>query len=51
MAPPDQLPVERAVVAARTSMSEAAFAAVWAEGRLMSLEQSVAYALNEAGHP
>jgi tetratricopeptide (TPR) repeat protein len=33
---------------ARTSLGEDAFAAAWAEGRAMTLEQAVAYALDEA---
>ena len=38
--------VERIVVEARRSVDEAAWAAAWAEGRAMTLEQAVAYALD-----
>jgi tetratricopeptide (TPR) repeat protein len=38
---------ERTVAEGRAALGEAAFAAVWAEGRAMSLEQAVAYALGE----
>ena len=45
-------PVERrtfepAVAAARASLGEEAFAAAWVEGRAMSLEQAIAYALEK----
>jgi hypothetical protein len=36
---------ERAVHGAREALGEAAFAAAWAEGRAMSLNQAIAYAL------
>jgi class 3 adenylate cyclase/tetratricopeptide (TPR) repeat protein len=36
---------ERTVAAARAALSEAAFAAAWAEGAAMSLDETVAYAL------
>jgi non-specific serine/threonine protein kinase len=38
---------ERAVVEGRARLSEAAFAAAWAEGRGMSLEDAIAFALDE----
>ena len=36
---------DRMVAAARVGLGEAAFAAVWAEGRAMTLEQAIVYAL------
>ena len=39
---------ERTVAEGRAALGEAAFAAAWAEGRAMSLEQAVAYALSDA---
>jgi hypothetical protein len=36
---------ERTVAAARAALSEAAFAAAWAEGAAMMLDEAVAYAL------
>jgi hypothetical protein len=33
--------------AARERLGDAAFAAAWAEGRAMTLEQAIAYALGE----
>jgi predicted ATPase/Tfp pilus assembly protein PilF len=39
---------ERLVAAARAQLDEAAFAAAWAEGRMMGLGQAIADALNEA---
>jgi predicted ATPase/class 3 adenylate cyclase len=39
---------ERDLAAARTQLDEATFAVVWAEGRAMTLEQAIAYALNES---
>lgn len=38
---------DRDIAAARTQLDEAAFAAAWAEGRAMGMEQAVAYALEE----
>jgi tetratricopeptide (TPR) repeat protein len=43
----DRVISERAEVAARSSLGEEPFAAAWAEGRAMTLEQVVAYALDE----
>jgi predicted ATPase len=37
----------RGVAAARALLGDAAFAAAWAEGRAMTLEQAIAYALSE----
>jgi hypothetical protein len=39
---------EYAVAAGRAALGEAAFAAVWAEGRAMPLNQVIAEALQEA---
>jgi hypothetical protein len=39
---------EQAVTTARTQLDDAAWAAAWAAGRAMLLEQAVAYALEEA---
>ncbi len=36
---------DRHVIAARTAMGDAAFTAAWAEGRAMTLEQAIEYAL------
>jgi hypothetical protein len=41
----DRMDYERHVAAARDQLGEEAFAAAWAEGRAMTLEQAVAYAL------
>ena len=38
---------ERNVVETRAALGQEAFAAAWAEGRAMSLEQALAYALGE----
>ena len=38
---------ERDTAETRAALGEAAFAAAWAEGRAMTLEQAVAYALDE----
>jgi hypothetical protein len=38
---------ERTVSDARGALGEEAFAAAWAEGRAMSLEQAIAFALEE----
>jgi hypothetical protein len=37
------------LTAIRAKMCEEAFATSWAEGRAMTLEQAIAYALDEAG--
>jgi tetratricopeptide (TPR) repeat protein len=47
IAPADRVEVERGLPAVRAQMSEDAFAAAWAEGRAMTLEQAIAYALGE----
>jgi len=38
---------KRGVAAARALLDGATFAAAWAEGRAMPLEQAIAYALSE----
>jgi len=45
-APAARATYERAVAAARAQLDEATFAAAWAEGQAMTLEQAIAYALN-----
>ena len=40
---------ERGVALARSGLGEEEFAAEWAEGRALSLEQAVAFALTEDG--
>jgi tetratricopeptide (TPR) repeat protein len=47
LAPVDRLEHDRTIAAARTALGEAAFHRAWAEGRVMTLEQAVAYALNQ----
>ena len=39
---------ERVIVMARAALSEEALAAAWEEGRAMSLEQALRYAMEEA---
>jgi tetratricopeptide (TPR) repeat protein len=46
--PADEALYRPYVAAVRGELDEAAFAAAWAEGQAMSLEQAVAYALDEA---
>jgi hypothetical protein len=41
----DQFEVERYVVTVREQLDEATFEAAWAQGRAMSPEQAVSYAL------
>jgi non-specific serine/threonine protein kinase len=50
--PPDRAEYERSVAAARTGLSEPAFAEAWAEGKAMALDHVVPYALvPEAPNP
>jgi hypothetical protein len=42
-----RLEFHRTLAATRSQLDEAAFAAAWAEGRAMTLEQAIAYALKE----
>jgi hypothetical protein len=43
--PPDRAEHDRIVAAARAQLDKSTFAAAWAEGRSMTLEQAIAYAL------
>jgi hypothetical protein len=45
-APASRANYERAVASARSQLDEATFAAAWAQGRAMSLDQAVAEALS-----
>jgi hypothetical protein len=46
--PPVERPdYDRAVAAARARLGEVAFSSGWAEGRAMTLEQAMSYALKE----
>jgi tetratricopeptide (TPR) repeat protein len=49
--PGDRPEYERNVAAVRAQLGEAAFEAAQSEGRAMTAEQAIAYALNEAGAP
>jgi hypothetical protein len=40
---------ERASARAREALGDAAFAAAWEEGRAMSMEQAITYALEATG--
>jgi predicted ATPase/Tfp pilus assembly protein PilF len=46
--PADRIRYQPYLTAASTSLGRAAFAAAWAEGQVMPLEQAVAYALSES---
>ena len=48
--PTDRARYESALAAARAALVETAFAAAWAEGRVMTLEQAIAYALETPAH-
>ncbi len=43
--PPDVMMLGRVLSAARAQLDEAAFAAAWAEGQAMTMEEAVRYAL------
>jgi predicted ATPase len=45
--PADKLEVDRNIAAVRAQLDGATFALAWAEGRAMTLEQAVSYALDE----
>jgi predicted ATPase/DNA-binding CsgD family transcriptional regulator len=45
--PADKLEVDRNIATVRTQLDKMTFAAAWADGRAMTLEQAVAYALDE----
>jgi tetratricopeptide (TPR) repeat protein len=47
--PVDRAEHDRSVAAVRTALGEEAFTAAWAEGRAMSLDEAVAYALKTEG--
>jgi hypothetical protein len=47
VAPSRRAEHQRELAAARAALGKQAFAAAWAEGRAMTLEQAVAYALDE----
>ena len=46
--PADRIEYDRYVAATRAQLDEAAFDAAWAEGRAMSMEQAISYALSSA---
>jgi predicted ATPase/class 3 adenylate cyclase len=46
--PPDRAAYERDLASVRAQLDDVAFAAAWAQGQAMSLEQAVAYALADA---
>ena len=43
----DQIEYDRTAAAGRASVNDTAFVAAWAEGRAMTLEQAITYALSE----
>jgi len=43
----DAIEFERNVAATRAQLDEATFAAAWTEGKAMTLEQAIEYALEE----
>lgn len=47
LVPADRVEYERSIAAARSQLDEASFNKAWGEGRAMSLEQAVEYALKE----
>jgi hypothetical protein len=47
--PADQAEADRYAAIAREQLDEVTFESAWADGRAMSLEQAVAYALGEDG--
>jgi hypothetical protein len=46
--PEDRTEYERDIVAAHAQLNEATWQAGWAEGRAMTMEQAIAYALEES---
>jgi hypothetical protein len=50
MPPVARADYERDVAIARTELDEVTWNPAWAEGQAMTLEQAVAYALQEAPH-
>jgi hypothetical protein len=49
--PGEQADYDRMVSTTRAQFDETTFAAAWAEGQTMTLEQAIAYALNEGDSP
>ena len=49
--PIERATLDRSVAELRTQLREASFNAAWAEGRAMTLEQAVAYAIRWSGDP
>lgn len=49
MEPQDRMVYERAVASVRAQLSEEGFEKAWAEGRAMSMEQAIEYALEKTG--
>jgi predicted ATPase len=49
LAPNEQAEYDRDVAVARAALDEAAFAAAWAQGRALSLEQAITLALGDTG--
>jgi hypothetical protein len=47
MPPGEHLDYERAMTGARAQLGEEAFAPTWAAGQAMTMEQAIAYALEE----
>lgn len=51
MGPSERREYNRMVAAAQAELGEEAFAAVWAEGRALAVEQAIAEALDECSRP
>ena len=47
MTPQEHIEYANEVASLRAGMDEKAFVALWAEGRAMTMEQAIEYALNE----
>ena len=47
MGPDDRLPYDCGIASARSQLGDETFEQVWQEGRAMSLEQAIAYALEQ----
>lgn len=50
MNPSDQKEFDDYVTIVRAQLDDASFAAAWAEGRAMTMEQAIAYALENGTH-
>ena len=48
MEPQDQIVYERILAVLHTQLDEATFAAAWAEGRTLTLEQAIELALSDS---